>query len=346
MRNACVVNQEHQTLTIIVVALNERDQIQRLMASIRSLRKPEIISVETILVDGGSSDGTGARARETGFTKVVELPAASIPVCRNCGAAESTGRWLAYVDADCEVAEDWLEQALPLLREHDEIVLGWPADPPEPATWVQAAWKAHWASKNPRTELLNNRPVVRHEGFRMVTTRNMILTRSVFEKLGGFDEELATGEDTDLVFRAYLEGVLVVGLPALRVVHYGEPATLTAFFRQQRWHANRTSYRRIMKKTGGRIGGNAPLFTGTFAIAAGLVLLGIALILADRPVTGIVLLMPLPALVIGPAVLIATRAQDAGLIIPLAALYAVYGTARAVDLLGFGRIKRSWKRPE
>ena len=183
MRNACAVNQEGQKLSVIVVALNEGDQVRSLMASIRNLRKPETVSVETILVDGGSSDGTVARAREAGFTKIVELPGATIPVCRNRGTAESAGRWLAYVDADCEVAEDWLEKALPLLQEHGEIVLGWPAEPPQTATWVQAAWKAHWTAKNPRTELLDGRPVVRHEGFRLVTTRNMITTLSVFEKL-------------------------------------------------------------------------------------------------------------------------------------------------------------------
>jgi GT2 family glycosyltransferase len=342
MRNAGVVNQEGQKLTVIVVALNEGGQLQRLMNSIRNLRRPKSVSVETILVDGGSSDGTVLQAREAGFTKVLELPGSNIPICRNRGASESTGRWLAYVDADCEVAEDWLEQALPLLGDYGEIVLGWPAEPPDPATWVQSAWKAHWASKNPRTEILDGRTVVRHEGFRMVTTRNMLVARSVFEKLGGFDEELATGEDTDFVFRAYLQGIPVLGLPALRVVHYGEPATLSAFFRQQLWHANRASYQRIMKKTGGRIGGNAPLFTVAFAAATALALAGMALALAGR-VVGALLLIPLTVLVLGPSLIIAGRARNLRLIAPLSALYTAYGAARSLDLLGLSRRKESWK---
>jgi glycosyltransferase involved in cell wall biosynthesis len=341
MRNACAVNRENQKLSLIVVALNEGGQIQRLMASIRRLRKPESVSIETILVDGGSSDDTIRLARDAGFTKIVELPKATIPVCRNRGAAESTGQWLAYVDADCEVAEDWLEQALPLLQEHGEIVLGWPAEPPEPPTWVQEAWRAHWTSKNPRTEDMNGRPVVRHEGFRMVTTRNMILSRSVLEKLGGFDEELATGEDTDLVFRAYLERILVVGLPALHVVHYGEPATLADFFRQQLWHANRASYQRIMKKTGGRIGGNAPVFTAVFAVSLALFFAGLALTPFGEP--GWPLLLILPAALLAPALLIARRARDFTLCFPLVALYTAYGLARTMDLVGGSRAKKSWK---
>ena len=52
---------------------------------------------------------------------------------------------------------------------------GWPAEPPEPRTWVQAAWLFHWQKKNPRLESYAGVPAVRHEGFRLVTTRNLIL---------------------------------------------------------------------------------------------------------------------------------------------------------------------------
>ena len=342
MRNPYTMSQNNQKISIVVVALNEGRHIPRLMTSIQRLRKPRAVTVEAILVDGGSSDDTRGRARAAGFTSILELPGASIPVCRNRGAAESDGPWLAYVDADCEVAEDWLEQALPLLQEHRDIVLGWPAEPPEPATWVQSAWKAHWACKNPRTELLNGRTVVRHEGFRLVTTRNMILSRSVFEKIGGFDEELNTGEDTDFVFRAYLQGIPVLGVPALHVAHYGEPATLQAFFRQQLWHANRASYQKIVQKTGGRIGGNAPAFTAAFA--ASLVMFVTGLFVTALGKCGWPLLLPLFAVILLPALLIARRSRRWTLGLPLAVLYAAYGLARTIDLAGLSRVKKSWKK--
>ncbi len=337
------VTSTSQTLSIVVVALNEAQGIRPLMASIRKLAKPSSLSVETVLVDGGSADGTVREAREAGFDKVIELPGANIPACRNRGSTEASGQWLAYVDADCEVAEDWLERALPLLRQSGEIVLGWPAEPPEPPTWVQAAWKIHWTTKNPRTEIFDGQPIVRHDGFRLVTTRNMLLSRTVFEKLGGFDEGLATGEDTDFVLRAYLQGIPVIGLPALRVVHRGEPATLGAFFRQQVWHANVRSYRNIVRKTGARVGGNAPVYTVAFAVALTLFVAGIVLESVGK--AGWVLLLPLPAVVVLPALLIANRARRLKFAVPLAILYAAYGLARTLDLAGFSRAKKSWKAP-
>ncbi len=334
---------DQHILSIIAVALNEGRHVDRLKQSIDRLRRPANVNIESILIDGGSGDGTPGLARKAGFTQVLESPGSSIPVCRNAAVRTATGDWIAFVDADCELAEDWLEQAARLLLAQQPVIAGWPAEPPHPPTWVQAAWHAHWTCKNPALEETAGQHVVRREGFRLVTTRNMILHREVFDRVHGFDEELPTGEDTDFVFRAHLLGIEVLGVPSLRVVHHGEPATLGEFFRQQLWHANRSSYKRIVKKTGARVGGNAPVFTAVFAAAVAMALAGLALITAGWFLTGIVLLLPLPALVIGPAVLIAARARQAELLLPLSALYAAYGFARALDLLGLFRRKDSWK---
>ncbi len=323
-------------LSIIVVTFNEAKRIARLKQSLDQLRLPAGIAVETILVDGGSSDGTAQAGREAGFTKVIEQPGASIPACRNRGVAESKGDWLAFVDGDCEAAPDWIEKAKPLLESAPTLILGWPARPPEPPTWVQKAWQVHWEHKNPQFERFLNATVVKQEGFRLVTTRNMILHRAAFESVGSFDERLPTGEDTDFVFRAYSAGIAVLGYPELKVVHHGEPATLGQFFRQQLWHANRTSFRQVLRRSGGRIGANAIVFTGAFALCLLIALIGIC-------ARAFWMATPLALLLLAPAVTIALRARQPGLALPLAILYAAYGAARVLDLAGIGRKKSSWK---
>jgi GT2 family glycosyltransferase len=171
---------------------------------------------------------------------------------------------------------DWLEQARPFL-EQEPRVHGRPGPrvPPEPHTWVQAAWLFHWSQKNPHREIRLGREVVAREGFRLATTRNMILHRAVADQLGGFNEELTTGEDTDFAFRADQAGIPVLGLPTLRVAHYGEPATFGQWYKQQLWHANRKSYRHIQQLSGGKIGGNAPRFTALYLSTLVLGLAGI-----------------------------------------------------------------------
>ena len=330
-------------LSIIVVAFNEEQHIARLHASIKRLVRPQNVSVESILIDGGSRDGTAEAARNAGFSKVIDLPGANIPACRNRGLAEAKGDWVAFVDADCELAADWLEKAMPLMDTDEEVLMGWPAVPPEPMTWVQAAWRFHWTQKNPRLEAYRGQRVVRREGFRLTTTRNMILHRSVAERIKGFNEALATGEDTDFAYRAYLAGVAVLGHPALVVVHHGEPATLAAFFRQQIWHANRKSYEQIMKATGGKVGGNAPRFAAAFLATGLLAFGGMVGGAVMRCGWTALLAAPFVAVVGGPALLMCVRGRSFRFLPALVALYTAYGLARAIDLVGLTPSKPSWK---
>ncbi len=333
----------NHTLSIIVVALNEARHIHRLKQAIDTLKCDPPVSIETILVDGGSRDGTVEAAKRIGFSRVIVLPGANIPVCRNAGLKAATGNWIAYLDADCEPAQDWLQEAAPILSAETEIIIGWPVTPPSPGTWVQEAWRIHWMNKNPRLESWREHPAVIKDAFRLITTRNMLMTRAATETLDGFDENLPTGEDTDFVFRACQRKMTVLGLPALRVTHHGEPATLKEFYRQQTWHANRTSYRKIMGEQAGRNGGNAPRFAAMFLIFALLFIAGCAASLLTGTALFLILLLPLPVLVAGPAALIAARAKAYRWWPALCTLYAAYGLARALDLSGFHRKKISWK---
>lgn len=330
-------------LSIIAVAFNEAKHIARLQAAVNQLQRPAGLEIETILIDGGSRDGTVEAARAAGFSKTVILPGASIPVCRNAGLREASGDWIAFLDGDCEPAADWLEQAAHFLEREPRALLGWPARPPEPHTWVQAAWLFHWNQKNPYREERHGREVVAREGFRLATTRNMILHRTVADQLGGFNEELTTGEDTDFAFRADQAGIPVLGVPGLRVAHYGEPATLGQWFKQQLWHANRKSYRHIKQLSGGKVGGNAPRFTALYLGTLLLGLLGLISALITDHYSLITLFLPFLGLIAGPALLLCLRGKTLRPFPALCVLYAAYGLARSIDLLGLHRAKPSWK---
>ena len=335
------------SLSILVVAYNEAPHIAQLKQAIDSLERPGDITVETILIDGGSCDKTVDCARTSGFDQVLVLPGASIPVCRNAGLKAATGDWIAFLDADCEPLPDWLEQAAFFLERETEAILGWPAQPPEPMTWVQAAWLFHWSHKNPSMDQRHGRAVVTQGGFRLVTTRNLVMHASVAVRLNGFNEDLPTGEDTDFAFRASQAGIPVWGVPALRAVHHGEPATLGAWFRQQLWHANRKSYRHILKLSGGKVGGNAPLFTALYLGTLIVGLVGLAGLVGQGHPAFAALLLPWPALILGPALRLCQRAGSWRFLPGLCILYAAYGLARVIDLLGLHPAKPSWKgRPK
>ncbi|MCB1071048.1 MAG: glycosyltransferase [Kiritimatiellae bacterium] len=327
--------------SIIVVAFNEAAALPRMKQAVDGLALPAGMTLETILIDGGSQDGTVAQAKQLKFTRVLELPQANIPVCRNAGLKAAQGDWLAFIDADCVLAPNWLIHAARLLSRYDQLILGWPAAPPSPGTWVQDAWHIHWMNKNPSVEMEEGERVVKQGGFRMITTRNMIMHRAVAEAVGGFDERLSTGEDTDFVFRASTQGIPVWGLPALASTHLGEPATLRAFYRQQVWHANRRAYQTILDRSGMKEGGNAPLFTALFLVAAMISIISLVAGLYN-PLVGVGL-FTLPAFLLLLAGRTSLRAKRPLMVAHLAILYGAYGIARSLDLLGFSPHKASWK---
>lgn len=88
-------------ISIIVPALNEADGITAMLAELAPLRER---GHEVIVVDGGSSDGTAARARR------IADRVASAPRGRsrqmNAGAALARGEVLLFLHADTRLPED------------------------------------------------------------------------------------------------------------------------------------------------------------------------------------------------------------------------------------------------
>lgn len=328
-------------VSLMVVVFNEAKALPLVKAAFDRLRLPPNMTIETIAIDGGSRDDSVSVARAVGFTKVIEMPGANIPVCRNAGLRAASGEWIAFVDGDCILDPDWLEHAARLLTRHHELILGWPASPPSPGTWVQQAWHIHWMNKNPALETAEGEQVLKREGFRMITTRNMIFHRGVADRIGGFDEALSTGEDTDFVFRATMAGIAAWGLPALKSVHLGEPDTLKKFYKQQLWHANRRAYKAIMQKSGMKSGGNAPKFAALFLATA--VIFAVSIVLGFLQPLFWLGLLPLPGLLLTLSARTCQRAKRFDLLLSLALLYGAYGLARSLDLIGLSPHKPSWK---
>jgi glycosyltransferase involved in cell wall biosynthesis len=108
-------------LKIVSVVIPARNEAARIVEVLRAVQRQEArcAELEIILVDDGSSDATAALARETGV-EVVEMRAAgeagNPAAARNRGARLSRGDPIVFLDADCVVAEGWLEA---LLEAHD-----------------------------------------------------------------------------------------------------------------------------------------------------------------------------------------------------------------------------------
>ena len=330
-------------LSVMIVALNEALRLPQLMGALSDLEIPAGWAIETVLVDGGSKDGTPEVARELGVDTILSMPGASIPTCRNAALKAARGSALAFLDGDCMPAPDWLVVAAPHLLAPIPTMLGFPVRPPSTGNWIQRAWHAHWKHKNNAAQNDALAPFDR-EAFRLITTRNMLFNRALLQVVPQFDERLVTGEDTDFAFRATEAGAHVMALPTLVVTHLGEPATLQDYYRQQLWHANRRAYARILKTSGGKRGANAIYFTLAFLASLFLLVAGVLAAVIFGSWWPLLAGIPLLGVACAPAALISLRARSFLLFPRLSVLYFLYGLARSIDLLGLSPNKPSWKR--
>ena len=88
-------------LSVVVPVLNEAAVIEDLLQSLSPLRRQ---GAEVIVVDGGSSDGTPARARPLA-DQVVTAPRGRAAQM-NAGAARASGDILVFLHADTRLHED------------------------------------------------------------------------------------------------------------------------------------------------------------------------------------------------------------------------------------------------
>jgi glycosyltransferase involved in cell wall biosynthesis len=153
---------------------------------------------DLVLVDDGSTDGTVAKARSLGFD-IIPLGENRGPgAARNAAASRTTAEWIHFLDADDEIAPEYLGRVLPLAVEGVDVVLCSCDFVDE----ISREWIMRWTFDE---ALFSEKPLqgcIRTG----VNTPSSLLRRSKFVKIGGFDEEHRCWEDGDMHLRLALAG--------------------------------------------------------------------------------------------------------------------------------------------
>ena len=318
-------------VSIIIPALNEERVIGQCLQALAQLDFPRD-SFEVILIDNGSTDRTVEIAQS--FSPALNLtvlrkPGAKISAMRNFAASNANGEVLAFLDADCIAPPHWLKTATTRLNEEGMGVLGAHYRIPEESKWVGRAW-------------FGGMDLEKQGSITWLPAGDMILTRSTFIRIGGFDESIQTNEDCELCERIRAAGLSVVGDADLAVVHLGTPQTLAQFYRKNRWHA--TDGLHVFLRSLPRITNPRPLLLAAYMLfcVAGVVIGGaVAVWTRTFGLLGLFL-----AALLTPAFLLslrlAVKRKRWGIIGPLTVLHLAYGLARGHALLeSLGRVTRN-----
>lgn len=218
--------------SIIIPAKNEAENINQCLDSITAMDFDRE-RYEIILIDNGSNDDTVAIAKRKGAHVFVQ-PDLNISGLRNFGARQAHGRVLAFLDADCTVAQNWLRAASCYLNDTQHSCFGSAPIIPENATWVQKTW----------FNIRKKESLITWVDW--LESMNMFIRKDLFSQIKGFNEDLVTCEDYELCTRLKFHGKILSDQRII-AVHHGEAATLKHFFIKERWRAT-NNYRGLNQR--------------------------------------------------------------------------------------------------
>src|SRR2546428_9347118 len=155
------------------------EHVREFLDSLRAqIRPPD----ETIIVDGGSTDGTLESLQEATNLTVISEPGANISRGRNVAIAAAAHDVIAATDADCTLAPDWLERLLVPIEDGADVAAGFYR--PQGDSFLQACMAA----------VSLREPEEVGPGW-MPSSRSIAFRRSAYEAAGGYPEWLQVGED-------------------------------------------------------------------------------------------------------------------------------------------------------
>lgn len=260
-------------------------------------------NTEVLVIDDGSTDGTAEIAQSYDLRYVVQENAGPA-AARNRGAQEARGEIIAYTDADCVAAKDWI--AL-LVQGFDDGVVA-----------VGGTYGIANDSKL-LARMIHHEIALRHERFGdevdFLGSFNVAYRKAEFLAVGGFDESfrVASGEDNDLAYRLADRGGRLRFQHAAIVAHY-HPESLWPYLRTQQAHGYwrmKLYAKHPNRSLGDQYAGPVDFLAPPLSLTA--VGCGLWAGVASSPELGIfaaVLVIALAGIHLGPAVRIARRAGD------------------------------------
>lgn len=222
------------SLSVIVPTRHRNDLLAQCLDRLSPGRQTLAASnYEVIVTDDGSL--TSARemvADKYPWAGCVQGPRRGPAANRNYGARHASGEWVVFLDDDCLPDARWLEAILSASKEFGVDV-------------IEGKTVCPGMRDHPLVEC------VRNEGGGAYWSCNMAVRRSVFMRLGGFDEDFsqAAMEDMEFAWRFQKAGHRAVFVPAALVEHPPRRIGLRKYWwrtvSNHRWHLL------FLHKTGG-----------------------------------------------------------------------------------------------
>ena len=196
-------------LSLVICTYNRADILRLTLPRYETLKIPQNVNLELILVNNNSSDETEVFAnnyiKQSDNKKILYKycfeEQQGLSYARNKGYQKASGEYIAYIDDECILPEKWLEIAVQHIRKSRPAFLGGPYYgkylPNSTSSWFKESFGDSYI-------LQYHLPDGSLQGH-YLSGGNIIIRRDVFEKIGTFNTDLGMkgdmihyGEEQDL----------------------------------------------------------------------------------------------------------------------------------------------------
>lgn len=201
-------------VTVIVPCLNEAAFIR---AALGSVQQQTHRTLQIVVVDGGSDDGTQEMVTELAShddrIELLHNERRTIPISLNLALNQARGTWLVRVDAHCTVGPSYVEEAVARLRERPWGGVGGRKD----GVGTTPGGRAIAAAMASPFGVGNS---VYHHGMQAQEVDHIPFGAypvDVARSIGGWDERLTANEDYEFDYRIRMSGRTLLFDPELRI---------------------------------------------------------------------------------------------------------------------------------
>ncbi|NEO98998.1 MAG: glycosyltransferase [Symploca sp. SIO2E9] len=207
------------TISVIIPAYNASKTI---LATLQSIQAQTFSDFEIIVINDGSTDGTLDLLSKISEPRlrVFSYENGGLPVARNRGIVQSSGKFISFIDADDLWEPDKLELQLEALQRHPEagVAYSWTAFIDEKGDFLYA-WEPLFFEGNVYPQLL-----VRNF---ISSGSNILVRREFIESAGEFDPSLKSVEDWDYYLRLAARCAFVL-VPKYQILYRRSSQSMTS----------------------------------------------------------------------------------------------------------------------
>jgi glycosyltransferase involved in cell wall biosynthesis len=190
-------------VSIILPAYNAARHIQD---AIEGVLAQTYQNIEFIVINDGSTDATEPIVKRYANNRIrlYSQPNAGVSAARNNGIRRAAGDFIITVDHDDIITPDYVERHMAMFEKHPEADLVYCDE-----YLVDAAGNPIRILEKP--DYRDKRRLISdlfHRGFPVIPFRGACIRKSVFDKIGLFDESLAIAEDYEIWLRFIRHGLV------------------------------------------------------------------------------------------------------------------------------------------